>query len=246
MSTLVSEIVVQAFREGNFTSVGENTTAEELVEAIPRLRNLISSLFGTDIGEQLRDWFVPVSYVPEAPLRHPLTPSGTGETSGAPWIYPPQNSRLIVKLTEARTLYFPAYPNDGARMSYVDAGSTAGMVTLHGNSRKIEGAASITDGALALALAGRKWFYRADLADWIRIDEPLEAGDPIPLPEEFDDLFVCGLAIRLAPRFQVKIDDNTTARFTDMLDRAKKRYKQSERMPTTHELRQTFRSETGI
>lgn len=246
MSTLVSEIVVQAFREGNFTSVGENTTAEELVEAIPRLRNLISSLFGTDLGEQYRDWFVPVSFVPEAPLRHPLTPSGTGETSGMPWIYPPANSRLVVKLTEARTLYFPAYPMDGARMAYVDVGSTVGVVTLNGNGRKIEGAASIVDGAEAAALAGRRWFYRADLADWIRIDEPLAADDEVPLPEEFDDLLVTGLAVRLAPRFQVKIDDTTTARFTDMLDRLKKRYKQSERMPTTHELRQTFRSETGI
>lgn len=239
MSTLVSEIVVQAFREGNFTAVGENTTAEELAEAVPRLRNLISSLLGFELGEQLRDWYVPGAYDPAAPLRHPLTPTGEGATSAEPYKYPPNNVRLVVRVDSDRTIYFPAFPNDGARMSFIDVGST-GVVTLDGNGRKIEGATSVTG-----ALDGRKWLYRADLADWIRIDEPLQAGNEVPLPEEFDDLLVTGLAIRLAPRFGVKVDEVIAGRFADMLDRLKKRYKQSERMPTSQEMRQIFR-ETGL
>ena len=240
MSTQVSEIVVQAFREGNFIAVGETTTAEELVEAVPRLRNYISSLLGIEIGEQLRDWFAPTSFPLGTPLQHPLTPTGTGATSTAPWRYPSSNSRLVVTITSADTIFFPSMPNDGARMTYVDKGSTVGMVTLDGNGRFIEGVPSITDAADPNQLHGRKWFYRADLADWIRVDQPLQAVDEVPLPEEFDDLLVTGLAIRLAPRFGVQIDKMIVARNADMLERLKKRYKQSERMPSSSEMRQIF------
>jgi hypothetical protein len=242
MGTLVSEIVVQAFREGNYTAVGESTTAEEMAEAVPRLRNLLSSLLGIELGEQYRDWYVPQEHNPAAPLRYPLTPTGTGETSSEPWAYPPANSRLVVKITDAKTVYFPAYPNDGARMALIDTGST-GAITLHGNGRLIEGVASMTAGGPVTQYSGRKWLYRADLANWIRIDQPLTSASELPLPEEFDDLLVTGLAIRLAPRFQVKVDEVIGARFEDMLGRLKKRYKQSEKMPSAQELRQVFRSE---
>ena len=125
-------------------------------------------------------------------------------------------------------------------MSYIAGVGTTGIVTLNGNGRKIEGMASLV-AAAAATFDGRKWFYRADLADWIRIDEVLVEGDAVPLSEEFDDLFVCGLAMRLSARFQTKVDDTVLARFTDMLGRAKKRFKQSENMPGTPELQQTLR-----
>jgi len=243
--TTVSEIIVQAFREGNFTAVGETTTSEELSESIPRLRNLISSLLGFELGEAYRDWYVPTSLVPEAPLQYPLTPDGSDVTSAVPYQYPPQNTRLVVKITEAKTLYFPAMPNDGARMAYVDMGSTVTAdMTLNGNGRLIEGSSTIVsnlDGVPSVTFHGRKWMYRADLGNWILLEHLDEATDTVPLPPEFDDLLVCGLAMRLAPRFQVQVDEVISSRYTDMLMRLKKRYKQSERMPTSHELRQLFR-----
>lgn len=239
MSTLVSEIIVQAFREGNFIAVGESTTAEELSEAVPKLNNFLASLFGIELGEQYRDWYTPSEYTPPAPLRFPLTPTGTGETSAEPWAYPAPNVRLVVSLATASTVYFPALPNDGARMALVNVGSQAD-VTLNGNGRKIEGVASLT--ASPDELNGRKWFYRADLGDWVRLNV-LAASDAVPLPPEFDDLLICGLAIRLAPRFGVTISQTTVECYTDMLARAKKRYKQSERMPTSMELRGMLRSE---
>jgi hypothetical protein len=240
--TQVSELVVQAFREGNFTAVGETTTPEELLEAVPRLRNLISSLLGIELGEAYRDWFVPSEFNPAAPLRYPLTPTGTGVTSTEPWAYPPANVRLLVSVTAAQTIYFPASPSDGARMAYVDINST-GDVTLHGNGRLIEGAASITTdigGDPAVSFSGRKWLYRADLGDWILL-KTLDKDDESPLPEEFDDLLVTGLAVRMAPRMGVKVDEMILGRYSDMLGRLKKRYKQSERIPSSAELRQAFR-----
>lgn len=246
--TVVSEIVVQAFREANFTAVGQSTTAEELIEAVPRLNNYIKALFGIEVGEHYRDWYVPNAWDPAQPLRYPLTPDGS-ETSGDPYQRPPANVRLITKITSAKTLYFPATPNDGARMSYVDVGSTA-IVTLDGNGRLIEGVPSLT-GDVAVPpepaeLHGRRWFYRADLGNWILI-ETLGQDDEVPLPEEFDDLLVTGLAIRLAPRFSVKIDEVIALRNADMLNRLKKRYKQSEQMPSsTAELRSHFRDHGNI
>jgi len=239
MPTLVSEIIVQAFREGNFIAVGESTTAEELVEAIPRLNNYISALLGIELGEQYRDWYAPTEHNPVAPLRFPLTPTGTGETSAEPWAYPPPNVRLLVLTTAPTTLYFPAMPSDGARMALVDVGSLAD-VTLNGNGRRIEDAASIT--AAPEDLNGRKWLYRADLGNWMRLNV-LGANDPVPLPPEFDDLLVTGLAIRLAPRFGVQMDPTIVARNDDMLSRLKKRYKQSEHMPSSLEMRNLLRSE---
>lgn len=237
--TLVSEIIVQAFREGNFTAVGETTTAEELKESVPRLNNYIASLFGLEMGEMYRDWYAPTAWESEQPLRHPLTPDGSNVKSTEPWAYPPANVRLVVKATAAKTIYFPAYPSDGARMAYADVGSTA-LVTLDGNGRRIEAAVSITEAA-AGAFAGRSWLYRADLGDWIRL-KTLASTDTVPLPPEFDDLLVTGLAIRLASRMGVKqIDPQIVARHDDMLGRLKKRYKQTERMPTSVEMRSLFR-----
>jgi len=239
MDTLVSEIVVQAFREGNFTAVGETTTAEEMIEAVPRLRNFISSLFGLEIGEALRDWYVPHEHNPAQPLRHPLTPTGDGAVATQPWAWPAANARLLVTSTTPRTLYFHQQPNDGARMAFVDMGGGS-LVTLSGNGRLIEGAPILT--ALPSALNGRVWLYRADRAEWILL-ERLDENSRVPLPNEFDDLLVCGLCMRLAPRFSVKPDEVIVARYEDMVGRLRKRYKQSERMPSSAELRSTFRSE---
>lgn len=243
MSTAVSEIVVQAFREGNYTAVGEETTAEEMQEAIPRLRNYISALLGIEVGEPLRDFYVPHAWDPAAPLRYPLTPTGTGATSAEPWAYPHANARLLVKVDAVRTLYFPAYPHDGARMAYVDVGSTA-AVTLNGNGRLIEGQASISGdpaaGEIPADLDGRTWLYRADLGNWILLGI-LVAIDEVPLPVEFDDLLVTGLCMRLAPRFGQQPDATIVARNQDMVSRLAKRYKQSESMPTSSELRSIIR-----
>lgn len=240
MSTLVSAIIQQAFREGNFIAVGEVPTAEEIAEAVPKLRTFIASLFGIEVGAQFREWYVPSFPDPAAPLRYPLTPTGTGEATAEAWAYAPANTRLMLAISSPSTVYFPAAPNDGARMALVDVGSTAN-VTLQGNGRKIEGELSVI--AAPSTLNGFTWFYRADLGDWVLLEPELVEDDPVPLPPEFDDLLVCGLAARLAPRFGVEISSTTAACYADMLERLKKRYRQSERMPSNAEPRTTFVSE---
>lgn len=226
MST-VSEIVNQAYREGNFVAVGELPTAAEVSEAIPLLNRLISSFFGHELGELVREWPAPAVGYPTAPIRWQLTPTGPAASGAEPWIYPPGNVRMIVSITSAKTIYFPVNPQDGARISYVDVGSTAAL-TLDGNGRTIEEQTSITGSPPADGK--RTWFYRADLGDWIQL-KTLVAADDVPLPEEFDDLFITGLAIRIAPRYGVKMDESVVARFVDMIGRAKHRFKQTEGYP---------------
>lgn len=238
MST-VSEIVTQAYREGNFIAIGETPRAEEMTEAVSRLRSLIDSLFGTTIGEAYRDWYVPSDFVVFAPLRQPFSPNADVSISSSDsFRYPPPNVRILTKTTEAQTLYFPANPADGARMQFLNIASSAVSITISGNGHLIENAASLVD--TVANLHTRKWFYRADLGDWIRLASIVDENSEVPLPSEFDDVLVCGLAVRLQPRFQTPLDKATVAMFENGLDKLKKRYRQSEEMPISYgELRGT-------
>jgi hypothetical protein len=238
MSSTAGEIIVQAFREPNFTPIGHTSTAEEIVEAIPRLNNLINALFGVELGEEFRDWPILTAWPQAQEKHHPLTPTST-EQSTTPWPYPPQNSRLLVTISGAdRTIYFPASPTDGARMQFIDVGSTANPI-LHGYGRLIEG--GLTLPGTPSGLDGKKWMYRADQGNWIRLEPITDVDDEIPFPPEFDDLFISGLAIRLAPRFGVTIDPQIVTRYDDMLARVKLRYKESSRPKSAHELRSLAR-----
>lgn len=243
--TLVADIVSQAFREGNFTAVGEETTPEELAEGVARLRNLVNAVFGFELGELLRDWYVPQELNPEAPLGRLRDASGAGVTTSVPYAYPPSNVRLLVGLSTPRTLYFPANPSDGARMAFLNMGTPDTVdVTLSGNGRFIEGETSITSDADAtpdpVAFHGRKWLYRADRGEWVRLTQ-IAADGSVPTPPEFDSLWICGLAIALAARFQANIQPQIVQTYRDMTSRLKMRYKQTEAYPDSFESRQHFR-----
>ena len=238
MGTTAGEIIVQAFREPNFTPIGHTSTAEEMTESIPRLNNVLFALFGKELGEEFRDWPVPTAWPVAQEQRHPLTPL-TETTSTTPWAYPPQNMRILLSITDPRTIYFPAYPSDGAQMMLVDVGSTNNP-TLNGSGRMIEGALTLT--ATPAALNGRRWFYRADLSNWVKLEKIVDANTQLPLPEEFDDLFVTGLAIRLAPRFGIEIAPSIAERHADMLARITARYKESARPKSAAELRALLRT----
>jgi hypothetical protein len=227
--TKASEIIVQAFNEGGFQPRGKISLAEEMQDALPILNSLILTLLGLELGEQYRDWPVPPNRQSSVPSRYPLGPIDTQPPEKV-WSNPPANVRLVAANAEAVTVYFPANPVDGARMAYADSGATAD-VTLHGNGRLIQGSPSIVG-----AGGHRKWLYRADLSNWICIG-PLEMHDTLPLPPEFDELFICGLVIRLGGRFKQPADPMYRERYADMLRRLKKRYKQTEEQPTSEDFR---------
>ncbi len=190
---LVSEVITEAFREGNLKPVGVAATAAEATEALGRFNRIVRTLYGSVLGEKLHDWAVPPQINAPVYANYPLLPGSTDMPSNV-WPYPPCNVRLINSVTAATTVYLPQYPNDGARIGYADVGATA-VLTIDANGRLIEGATTI-----AAPSEAREWLYRADEGNWQRV-ATLISTDSSPFPAEFDDFMVCALSIALAPGF---------------------------------------------
>jgi len=204
-----SDIITRCFRENNLKQAGVAPTDAEQAEALGYLNSYIASLYGYVIGELFGDWPVPILATAPINARWPLYPAPQ-HVPLASMPYPPQNSRVITRLTEAYTIYLPQNPSDGARMAVVNLGSSYDTfpLTINANGRGIDGAASITlDGTFT---SPTRWFYRADLGEW-RIMAPMTLTDPLPFPEDFDDFFVASLAARLAPVYGKTVHETTGA-----------------------------------
>lgn len=232
--TAAIDIIRSAYREGNFEPIGHDPTAEQVAEGLDRLNALLGALFSVELGELQRDWPIVHEWSEEEDKRYPLTP-GSDEETVVPWKYPPQNVRLLHHIKVPTTLRLPAHPTDGARISVLNMGSSA-KLTLHASGRLIESKPLVvgTPGEM-----NRKtWFYRADLGDWVLLPERIEdESGELPLPAEYDDYFVTGLAMRLAPRYGIQLEAAVGERFTDMQSRIVGRYKDSARPMSTAELR---------
>lgn len=212
--TTAATIIQAAFREGNMIPVGQQPTAAQQSEAFDKLNRLVLGILGYKMGENLTDWLVPqpqrtapvAANYPQFPFSDDLL--GVGLTSSsAVYPYPPNNRRIVYGGT-TQTVYFPQKPNPGSQMAVVqgsgagDGGSVGNVLTLDGNGRTIEGATTKTFTFASPAFAGRRWFYRDDLADWTAVLtlDPV-TNTNMPYPAEFDDFFVCALAKRLAPNY---------------------------------------------
>lgn len=223
---LVSDAIQAAYREANIIVIGDEPTADETAEALSRLNDFRVKLFGSEFGENLEDWPVPPANGDTAIPDNLVSPD-----YGSTWyLTPKQNSRLLVNISTAQTIKFPASPNDGARMMIRDVGSTGVNLTLDGNGRLIEGQATLVE--TPAILNGAQWFYRADLASWERVED-LAVDDELPLPDEYNDLFICYLAIRLSPRHSQVASEDTKSLFNALLKQAKARYRQEQAVSVT-------------
>jgi len=236
MSALASQIITDAFRESNLIPVGTPPTSLENDEGLRRLNAIINSLISTACGELIFDWQIPP--VATAPLygqvSNPRDPYGqTSVVTTYP--FPAINTRLLTQLTQSVTVYLPQYPNDGSRVAIADTGSGAGLtLTIDANGRKVEDAASVT--LDPLTVGQREWFYRSDLANWVRRAD-LTVSDPQPFPSKYDDFLVTALAIRLSPRYAAEIADATAMTYRSTLAAFKAQYKQPTVTPDTFDIR---------
>lgn len=212
--TLLSEIIQQAYRDANIIPVGASPTTAESTEALKRLQVIIGSVLGNEAGEGLSPFpigsnGVTTSWVPSVPS------------------YIPLNTRLNCNLSAAQTLYLHPDPQDGSRLAVVDAkGNFATYnLTLNGNGRKVDGAA--TD-VLSTNSQSIQYFYRADIGDWKVITiSSMVAGDTFPFPEEFDDMFIVLLAMRLNPRNSQPISQESMLMMERSRDQFRARYAQT-------------------
>jgi hypothetical protein len=231
---LASRAVERAYREAAIKAVGAGLSEAEYTEGLERLNGFIASLFGSEIGQILSDWQVPAVLrtapiaannialpypqnlnsldQPYASTENPIT----GREA-----YPPPNTRVLWGGTADTTIYLPEYPADGARIEFVNAGSTATLTVL-GNGRRISGGASLTFASNAEPVL---LFYRADLASWLPI-APLTLDQECPLPAEFDELLVAGTAIRLTALDEINPQSGTMFIYERLLKRCSQRYRQ--------------------
>ena len=220
---LARDAIKDGFREANLTLAGKEPTIAELDEALSRLNDFRKYLFRQLLGEGLANWPVP------PPVGFASPPEGLlSQNMGVDWyLFPVDNARLLVKIVQNTTVKFPMDPSPGARIAIRDVGSSAVNLTLDGNGRLIEGQQTLVD--VVQALAGAEWFYRDDLASWERMDE-LSLDSELPLPEEYNDIFIFYTAMRMSPRNNHTISDDTRGMFNVLLRDAKARYRQRQRV----------------
>lgn len=211
--TTALEIITDAYRESNITGIGVVPNSAQQDEGLRRLNAVISGALGFEIGEQLQDWQVGTVGLADGDC-----------LSEQVWTRPIANVRLLLRAATPQTIFLPANPSDGARVSVVDVlGGLSGYpVTLDANGRSIEDAPTITLNEDALK---RVWFYRADLGQWARISTLL-IGSDMPFPAEHDDVFITLLAMRLNPRYGRALTAETNSWMERSLRALRARYKQ--------------------
>jgi hypothetical protein len=217
--TQVTDIIQAALRESNVIAAGQVLTSDQTSEALDRLQSLVLSSLGDEIGYIMEDWNISnASYV--KPTGVPIPNAAMAGFAVEP------NSRLLFNLTGILTIVLDPQPQDGQRVSVVDAASNfaAHNLTLNPSGRKING----SNANLVLSTSGvsLQWVYRSDLGAWVEID-PLVLASEMPFPKEFDDYFIILLAMRLNPRFGRTLDQQSQVRFQQQTLQFVNRYTQS-------------------
>lgn len=218
--TTVASIIQSALRETNLIPLGVPPTTPQSNEAFLLLSTIVAGVLGNEAGENLSPF--------------PLGQDNINSPKGYPWyandlpgnIYVPFNTRIMCNLTGAGTVNLHPRPHDGARMGIVDASNNfaTNPLTINGNGRLIEGAASQTYNTNGQV---RQWLYREDLGNWVTVI-PLDISGDMPWPPEFDDMFIIMLAMRINPRFGQVMHPASVETLKQAMMKFSARYKQSD------------------
>lgn len=211
--TLVQQIITDAFRQSNLIAVGDSPSLESQDEALRYLNRIVRSVFGNEAGEQLEEFPVGKKNI-SRPQGYPFDE----EYIAADW-YVPTNKRLMLNLENAITIYLDPHPSDGSRMGVIDVAGNLSTynLTLAGNGRLVETTPTLV---LNTNSINYEWFYRQDKASWLRTTN-LGIADTFPFPEEFDDMFITMLAIRINPAYGRTIDEQSAS----VLDRSRTQFR---------------------
>lgn len=230
--TLVSAIIRDAYRESNLIDISRDPTTDESAEGLRLLNRYVLSLFGNEAGDGLTS--VPIG---RNNIDRPSGFPGYTNQPDSAWVVP-VDTRLVLNLTSAQTVYLHPKPRDGSRFSVIDASANLATynVTLDGNGNTVAGSNTSTLSTNSLA---QDYFFRADKANWAVVS-PLIATDESPFPQEFDDLLILGLAFRLNPRNGVATDMMSMEAFKAISRKFRARYSQSIEMPVEEGLLRTL------
>jgi hypothetical protein len=204
--TLASAIITDAYRETNIIPMAGSPSSAQTTEALTRLNAIILTTLGYEVNDQLRE----------------LNVGGDYDQSEYLSPYVPDNVRLVLNLTAARTVTLSPKPYDGQRFAILDTSGNLATynLTIDGNGRNIEGSSTLT---VSTSSTAKQWMYRADTGNWVVI-EALDSSDEMPFPVEFDDYFVLMLAYRINPRYGQELTTESGDRLRNMRSRIRARY----------------------
>lgn len=245
--TTVAQIIIDSYRQSNLVGINTAVTTAQQVEALRYLNRIVKSVYGYEAGEQLR----PIQIGRDNIYRPAGYPGYTTVPSNN-WVVP-KNSQLMVSLpndylydsdgeiltdilgdplwaASDLAVYLDPNPDDGARFGVSDiAGNFSSFnLVVFGNGRTIEDAAYITVDTDNL---NRTWFFRQDTANWYKVTD-LVAADTFPFPEEFDDLFIGMLSLRLNPAYAADMDPQSQVVMTRSRSQFQARYRQHHQVPS--------------
>lgn len=222
--TTLTTIINNAFRESGITAVGTTPDTNESAEALTILVNYINSLFFDELGEFLTSYNVGTNGITYGP------PDDQTITTVVK-----TNSQLQCNLTGPTTLYLPPIPSDGSLLNVLDiSGNFATFpLTLNGNGRTINGAASLV---LNTNASNTLFEYDDIQGRWNIVTIPALGTDVSPFKSQFDDMLVIALAMRLNPRYGAETHPETIEYFNRLMKQFKRRYNHSEEMDSEHGL----------
>lgn len=215
--TTVTELITDAYRQGNLIALGTVPSAAQLAEGLRYLNRLVKSVFGNEAGENLQQFALGRGTI-DRPSGYPWY----GDVPPADW-FVPNNTQLMCNLDNAATVYLHPLPVDGTRVGVNDLALnfSTNSLTLDGNGRRIDGGTSVLLNEDGIA---KVWFYRDDLGEWLTVT-PLDDLEGIfPFPEEFDMFFIGNLAMLLNPAYGAQIDQQTAQMFSRSKSQFQARY----------------------
>lgn len=220
--TTLRQIIYDAYREGGITQIGSVPDADQLDEGFRKLNTIIQGLYGFEVGSP----FQTISYG-----KNNINNSYALEENQKPYIdnyYVKPNYRLMCNLNEASTVFLQPNPVDGTRFAVIDISKnfSTNNFAINGNGRNVENTSTVilnTDGE------NSQWFYRADKGNWEKVSGLTVSSDN-PFPEEYDDLLITKLAMRLNPRYLKQTDPETQLQYKENLSKFRAKYKQIEQV----------------
>lgn len=228
--TKASEIVKQAFREINLSSIGKALTPAEAAEGLTLLNAYLSSLFSFEIGEPSFSWPVAPATTSPTAARFPLFPAVLDLPDDV-FPFPPSNVNILITIAQDTTIFLNQDPEDGAQMGFINLmGVTPLKLIVDGNGRFVKGAPILS--LTADAIDKTNLFYRADLGDWTAVVKLVDATES-PLQEQYDTLLSIGTAARLATRFGRSLSREQDVEQRRLLRKLKTQYKQKTPAPAS-------------
>lgn len=217
--TLVSDIILDAFRESNLISITATPTAAEQTEALRLLNRIVLSSIGNEAGEQLDPLPIGRNNI-SRPEGFPYYDQVPFQTE---WFVPP-NTRLMLNLNAPQTVYLNPTPRDGERFGFVDKSNNLDTkpLTVIANGMTID---TLTSEIFNTPGSAKEFIYREDTGNWALLT-PLLLASQMPFPSDYDDYFIIGLSMRLNPRNATELDPQSLQSYRNALRGFSAKYRQ--------------------